>query len=122
MPDERVAFAHEALVEMADGADVRALGAAITVGVCGHLDHEPPCLLAPHCTSSERSDDLVRVRVLFAADPEQEDAVRAEIDAALTVGNLELPDTGTVRWHLRSSGASALLADERDHAARLAAP
>ncbi len=50
----RLAFAHEAVVSMAAGADIRAPGAAITVGLCGHWEHEPLCPLAPHATAAQR--------------------------------------------------------------------
>jgi hypothetical protein len=36
-------FVHEATVELADGADPRALGGAITVAQCGHWEHDGAC-------------------------------------------------------------------------------
>ena len=56
-------------------ADVQAPGAAVTVALCGHWDHEPPCPLAPHHVSAAADDGELRVRILFAAEPDQEDKV-----------------------------------------------
>ena len=76
----REAFAHDAVLEMSEGADERAPGGAVTVALCGALDHEPPCPLAPHHTDATADDDgAVRIRVLFAAEPDDEDRVRALI-------------------------------------------
>ena len=49
-------FVHEATVELADGADPRALGGAITVALCGHWEHEPPCRW-PHHTDITAAGD-----------------------------------------------------------------
>ena len=115
----REAFAHEAVLSMAPEADLRAPGAAITVALCGHWAHEPPCPLAPHHSRAERVGDDVRVRTLFAAEPERERAVRELIDRALSRG--QLPSLGGVRtqWQLRSSQHSVVSAQERDQAQRL---
>ena len=104
----RQPFAHEAVLEMAPDADLRAPGGAITVALCGHWEHEPPCPLAAHATRADRVDDTVVVRTLFATEPEREDEVRQRIEAALTAS-----------WTVRHSGSSPVAADERDHAQRL---
>jgi hypothetical protein len=39
----RAAYAHDAFVILDPGEDTRAPGGAITVALCGHWDHEPPC-------------------------------------------------------------------------------
>ena len=62
----RHAFAHDAVLDMDPDADIRAPGAAVTVELCGHWDHEPPCPLAPHHTAVERTGRDVRLRILFA--------------------------------------------------------
>ncbi|MFF3327729.1 hypothetical protein [Streptomyces sp. NPDC002889] len=115
----RRAFALEATVIMEAGADVRAPGAAITVALCGHWEHEPPCPLSPHHTAAEQSRDEVRLRVLFAAEPEQEAEVRGRIRAALDRGGLEGPDGLTARWQLREAHPSRVRPDEEGHARRL---
>jgi hypothetical protein len=117
----RRAFAHEAVVIMGADGDVRAPGAAVTVALCGHWEHEPPCPLAPHHTAAERSGDgdEVRLRVLFAAEPAAEAEVRSRIEAALSRSGLTGPDGTTTRWRLHSARPAPVREDEREHADRL---
>jgi hypothetical protein len=65
----RQAFAHEAVLSMGDEADEGAPGAAVMAALCGRWEHEPPCPLSPHHVRSERVDDDLHVRVLFALTP-----------------------------------------------------
>lgn len=116
----RSAFAHDAVLAMESDADPRAPGAAITVALCGHWDHEPPCPLAPHHTSAERIGAEVHLRTLFAVEPGREAEVRQRIDAALAAGALPGPDGRVTRWRLRDSRASTLRGAEADEARRLA--
>lgn len=104
----RQPFAHDVVLSMDADADTAAPGAAITVALCGHLEHEPPCPVAPHHTAARREGDDVHLRILFASEPERESEVRASIDEALAA-----------RWQVRDSGAGAVGAADADHAARL---
>jgi hypothetical protein len=115
----RQAFVHDAVVTMDAGSDVRAPGAAITVALCGHWEHEPPCPLAPHSTDVERWGDEVRLRVLFATEPAAEAEVRSRIEAALSQAGLDGPDGVTTHWQLRSAQPGILRKDEARHAERL---
>jgi len=115
----RMAFAHEAVLDMDPLADMRAPGAAVTMALCGHWNHEPPCPLAPHHSSADRVGDAVHVRILFAVEPELEDTVRQGIDQALTGEQLAGPDGQTTRWQLRSSQRSVIQNNEMDQAQRL---
>jgi len=115
----RQAFAHEAKVVMATDGDSRAPGAAITVALCGHWDHEPPCPLSPHNTQADRIGSTVHLRTVFAAEPRSEDAIRQRIDDALTGGKLQGPAGVTTHWELRASQPSAVSTAEKDLAARL---
>jgi hypothetical protein len=115
----RQAYAHDAVLEMARSADSRAPGAAITVALCGHWEHEPPCPLAPHHTATNRVGDEVHLRTLFATEPDQEDLVRQRIDGALSGGELRGPDGVTTRWQLRGSRPGEVTPAEADHAGRL---
>src|SRR5450631_1226246 len=115
----RMAFAHEAVLAMDPLADMRAPGAAVTMALCGHWDHHPPCPLAPHHSSADRVGDEVRVRILFAVEPELEDTVRQGIDQALAAGQLFGPDSQTTQWQLRSSQPSVIQNNEMDQAQRL---
>jgi hypothetical protein len=116
----RTAYAHDAVVILDPGGDSRAPGGAITVALCGHWDHEPPCPLAPHHTDAVPADDgTVRLRVLFATDDEER--VRELIGEALSSGRLTGPDGRVTRWMLKSSAAGTIRPEEADHAARLVA-
>jgi hypothetical protein len=118
----RAAYAHDAVVAIDSGGDPRAPGGAITVALCGHWDHEPPCPLAPHHTdATPGGDDTLRLRVLFAADPADEELVRSLITEALSSGRLTGPDGRVTRWMVQSSAAGNIRPDEADHAARLVA-
>ncbi len=117
----RQAFAHDAVIVMEPGGDVRAPGAAITVALCGHWDHEPPCPLAPHATVAEADGDAVRLRVLFAAEPAAEAEVRERIESALAAGGdgFQGPDGAGTRWRLQEASAAPVGDEEAEHAARL---
>jgi hypothetical protein len=118
----RRAFAHEAVVEMGEGVDAAAIGAAITVAVCGHWQHEPPCPLAPHFTRAERRGDSVVVRTLFVTEPAREPEVRERIGGALASGLSPDPEGREQQvWALRRAGPSPVTEDERAHAQRLGA-
>ncbi|MDQ1513626.1 MAG: hypothetical protein QOC59_1468 [Microbacteriaceae bacterium] len=105
----RIAYAHDAVIASA-GPDDAAPGAAVTVELCGSVPHEGPCPLAPHWTGAQRDGELLRLRILFATEPEREAEVRRRIDAALA---------SDARWTPVSSGPGELRAAEADHAARL---
>src|SRR4051812_46160088 len=106
----RQAYAHDAVLHLDDGADDRAPGAAITTALCGSWEHDPPCPLAPHHTAVTHSGSEVSLRVLFAADPADEDRVRSLVDRALATGD---------GWRLLSAAASEVRPEEGDHAGRL---
>ena len=100
--------------------DLRAPGGAITVALCGSWEHEPPCPLAPHHTSAERDGDVVRLRVLFAAEPADEPEVRRRIADALAAGQVLTPGGDLARWRVASEGSSEVRPEESDHGQRLA--
>lgn len=103
---------------MEPGADVRAPGAAVAVALCGHWDHKPPCPLAPHRVSVDEDDGELRVRILFAAEPDTEGKVRDLIGQALS-GQLKFPDGFVAAWRLRTSRPGEVSAEEADDAERL---
>ena len=114
----RQPYAHEAVVLMDDDQDIRAVGGAVTVALCGHWEHEPPCPLAAHHTRAGRVGDEVRVRILFATESDREADVRQRIDAALRAGRLDGPD-GTTSWRYARGAPAEIAPDEVDHAERL---
>jgi hypothetical protein len=106
---------------MDPNADPGAPGAAITLELCGSWDHVPPCPLAPHHTSPERNGDGVELRIVFAAEPQQEGEVRRRIERALASGFLTDPDGVTTRWAVLGTKAGIPSEAELDHAKRIAA-
>jgi hypothetical protein len=117
----REVFAHDAVLAMAGEGDLGAPGGAITVALCGSWEHQPPCPLAPHHTAAERDGDVVRLRVLFAAEPADEPEVRRRIAEALAGGSLLTPDGDVARWQVRSDGPAVVRPEELDHGRRLSA-
>ena len=114
----REVFAHEAVVYAGAEADAQAPGAAVTVALCGHWEHEPPCPLAPHHTQATRVGGDLHLRILFAAEPRCEGEVRRRIDAALALGQLDGP-RGVATWQLRSSRSAMVAESELAHGQRL---
>jgi hypothetical protein len=114
----RQAFVHEAILVMEREVDEGAPGASVTVALCGHWDHEPPCPLSPHFVHAAKVGDELHVRVLFAAEPETESEVRRRIELALS-GRWQFPDGFTTPWHLRGSWPADVSRRERGHADRL---
>jgi hypothetical protein len=112
-------FAHDAVLAMDPAEDDRAPGGAITVALCGSWDHDPPCPLAPHHTRAERTGEEVRLRILFAAAPDDEQRVRSAIDRALARGARDTPEGGRTTWRLLSATASEIRPAEQEHAVRL---
>jgi hypothetical protein len=106
-------------VTLDDGGDQHAPGGAITVALCGNWSHPPPCPLAPHHTRVHRDGPAVRLRLLFAAAPDDEERVRSLVDAALARGEGADPDGTLTTWRLVESGPSEVRPDEAEHAARL---
>jgi hypothetical protein len=115
----RQAFAHDAVLVMADGGDERAPGGAITVALCGNWSHEPPCPLAPHHTGVHRAGEKLTLRLLFAADPEDEARVRTLVEEVLARGWGDSPDGSRTTWQLLESGPSPVSGEEQAHAQRL---
>jgi hypothetical protein len=118
----RAVFAHDAVLAMDGDQDLRAPGGAITLSLCGSWEHAPPCPLAPHHTSAERDGDVVRLRVLFAAEPADEPEVRRRIADALAAGQVATPNGDLARWTVTSETRGEVSPDESDHAQRLALP
>jgi hypothetical protein len=112
------AFAHEGSLELADGADARAPGAAVTVSLCGHWDHEGDCRWRHHTAVVERDGSTLTVRTVFASDSADEPEVRARIVAALESGTLVGPD-GVSRWEVVRQEAVDLRPSDRRLAGRL---
>ena len=120
----RSAYVHRARLAMTRDGDDRAAGAAVTVALCGHWDHEGPCRV-PHRTAvANRDEDHVEVRVLFACEPVDADGVRLAVATALDAGELPVPPPESApptRWHVVDQGPGVLLDAERPVAERFVA-
>jgi hypothetical protein len=114
----RETFVHEATVELTPGSDAGALGAAVTVELCGHWEHEPPCRW-PHNTAVElAAESRTAVRTVFVAAAEDEVEVRSRVERGLRRGELAARE-GRATWRTVVSGARAATHDEAMLGARL---
>lgn len=113
----RQVFAHDAVLDFPADGDERAPGGAVTVALCGSLDHPPPCPHAPHQTSVEREGQRLRARIVFATDDEED--ARRTLEQALTSGEFTGPDGGTTTWTLLTSAAATIAEEERSLGDRL---
>ncbi|HEY5769890.1 MAG TPA: hypothetical protein VIS71_08595 [Terrimicrobium sp.] len=92
----------------------------MTIALCGSWDHEGACRW-PHHSQAERNEGRTNLRVVFVADPVEEESVRRMIGDALLGGHCTGPDGTISQWTLETSGASVLTEDERELARRIAA-
>ena len=115
----RAPYVHQATLAMSTEDDVDAPGAAVTLELCGSWDHKPPCPL-PHHAHAERTGTGVTLRVLFAAEPENEEDVRRRIDDALSRGLVTGPDGSSTQWEFRGSTSAVVVPSEAARARRLA--
>jgi hypothetical protein len=113
----RQAYAQNAVLDLPSEGDDRAPGGAVTIALCGSLDHAPPCPHAPHQTSVTREGDHLHARIVFATDDEA--GARRTIDEALGAGEFTGPDGGTTRWTLLSSEPGDIVDAERELGDRL---
>jgi hypothetical protein len=65
-----------------EGWDPAAVGAAVTVDLCGHWEHDGPCRW-PHNSMIDAQRDPALFRTLFVADEMDAEAVRDRVEAAL---------------------------------------
>ncbi len=114
MTAPRVAHVQIATLATEAAFDDRAPGGAVTVALCGALEHDPPCPLAPHHTRVDVRDEQATIRVVFVCDPMHEFEVRSRIDASLAAGAFRGPDGVTSTWRLLEAHAGHL--DTAEHA------
>lgn len=76
------AFVVEAELVLRDGFDPAAVGAAVTVELCGHWEHDGPCRW-PHNSAIEAERDPARFRTLFVADHREAELVRERVETVL---------------------------------------
>src|SRR5919206_4990476 len=120
----RETYAHQAQLELDPDGDERAPGAAVTVALCGHWDHDPPCGVPPRREVVARDGDRLTLRVLFASSVDDADAVRAAVARALDGGRLSVPapdGAPATTWTVIEQAPSSLTDGELPLAGRLAA-
>ena len=62
-------YVHSAQVRLEPGGDAGAPGAAVTVALCGHWEHDGPCRWPHHTAVRDPAGPELDLRVVFAADP-----------------------------------------------------
>jgi pyrimidine deaminase RibD-like protein len=100
------AYVHQAEVVLAENTDPAAVGAMVTIALCGHWEHEGPCRWPHH-----NQIDGTRFRTIFIATPEDEPEVRRRIRTALQ---------GQPGWRVVSDTARMIAANEEEVVGRLA--
>jgi hypothetical protein len=103
------------------GADPAAPGGAVTKELCGSWEHPGPCRW-PHETSATWDGRQGAVRVVFVAEAEEEQRVRALIDRALAGGECVGPDGKLSRWEVTEHAAGSLSESEVAWGERIAEP
>ncbi len=110
MAMRRSPFVHEAVLRLGEGTDPAAPGAAVTVELCGHWEHEGGCRW-PHNNELRAESEASIFRSIFVAPPAEVREVRERIEAALR---------SAASWSVTASGPRALRPEERPLAERLA--
>jgi hypothetical protein len=105
------AFVVEAELALREGFDPAAVGAAVTVELCGHWEHDGPCRW-PHNSAIETERDPALFRTLFVADERDAELVRDRIETALR---------GGLGWRLVSVRSRPVAETERPMAEQLLA-
>ena len=108
---DRRSFVHEATLSLEPGVDRGAPGAAITMALCGHWEHTPPCRW-PHNSQLVNVSGASWLRTIFVSTGEDEPAIRLEIEAALSSSS---------DWSVLDSGPGTLSVADSALAARLLA-
>jgi hypothetical protein len=112
----RELFAHEIAVELAPTGDERAIGGAVAKELCGHWDHEGPCMW-PHLVTVSTAGAITTARVLFACHASEEADVRQRILRAVHSGQCDGPNGHNV-WQVRGASTTQTTAEERSSAAK----
>lgn len=103
------AYVVEARVRLTPGIDPGAVGAAVTIELCGHFEHEGACRW-PHNSAIDARSDPARFRTLFVAEDADAAEVRERIETTLR---------GASAWQVVSVAERPVADDERALAERL---
>ena len=102
------AFVVDAELELSHGSTQR-LGAAVTVALCGHWEHEGACRW-PHNSAIDAEREPARFRTLVVSEEAQAADVEARIEAVLR---------NAQEWRLVSVRSRLVADEERTLAERL---
>jgi len=105
------AYVIEAELTLPDGFDPATVGAAVTVELCGHWEHEGACRW-PHNSAIDADRDPALLRTLFVACDGESAVVRERIEATLR---------GAAAWRVVSIRSRPVTETERPLAERLLA-
>jgi hypothetical protein len=83
MDSERMPHVHEALLHLDPDTDPRAPGAAVTIELCGSVDHEGPC----RWPNNHDIDNSGLFRTLFVAPEADVEEIHERISSALRTGS-----------------------------------
>lgn len=103
------AFVVEAELILDEGCDPASVGAAVTVELCGHWEHEGSCRW-PHNSAIDAERCPAAFRTLFVAEERDAGDVRARVEAVLCEGPA---------WRVVALRPRNVAADERALADRL---
>jgi hypothetical protein len=107
MPDLEI-HVHRAELDLDPGTDPRAPGGAVTIALCGSVNHPPPCRWPNNneLDGGQLAGDAspARFRTVYVAPPEDLEEVRARIESALR---------DHAGWRALSVTADAPTKDER---------
>jgi hypothetical protein len=90
----------EYFIRFAPGSDERGPGAAVTVELCGHWDHDGSCRWAHLSTITPQKDGAHLLVVEFDASEAEVARVNSKIEAALARGQLKGPDGHHSVWQV----------------------
>jgi len=108
---ERTPHVHEAVLRLEPGTDPRAVGAAVTVELCGAVDHEGPCRWPNNHDIEPTEGGESLFRTLFAAPEADVEEIHERISSALG---------STSAWSVVSERRRHLTSDEEVGAVKLA--
>jgi hypothetical protein len=111
MTDNAEVFVQQVELVLDYGVDPAAPGAAVTVALCGHWDHEGACRW-PHNNAIDTAAVPASLRVVFVADAGDAEEIRASIERALRAA---------AGWVVVASEAGAVNDDEAAVGERLLA-
>ena len=83
---------------LAADADERSPGAAVTVALCGHWEHDGTCRWPHYSSITQTEKGPHRLAVEFDAPDDELEEVTERIEAALAAGQLKGPDGRVSVW------------------------